>query len=392
MSDAVSAPLRIMFVIDCLGASGAERSTAALLPLLRARGHQVQVVTLYDSGFGDEDVLRSDGFNITPLTSTRYLGRVRELRERVQRFRPDIVHTALSASDLVGRAAAWRTGARVVSSVVNTPYDPRRFADQAIRPWKLRIVQLLDAATAHAFVTRLHAVSDGVADAAARTLRFDRSRITVVERGRSRDTLGEPSAGRRNRIRAQLGIADDVELVLSVGRHEYQKAHDDLVEAMAAVLSERAESRLLLAGRDGNATPALRAALAAHPDVDAATSVLGHRGDVADLMVAADVLVISSRYEGTAGVALEAMALECPIVCTDVEGVRGILDDMGNAVLVPVGSTDAIGRGIVGVLADGDLRSRLRARGRADFERRFTIDVAAEAMIAMYRSALRDHR
>lgn len=376
--------MKILYVIDSLGAAGAEQSTAAMMPLLRDRGHHVSVATLYEAGFGDEQRVRADGFDVRPLTATSVLGRVRELRARIRADRPDVVHTALFNADIVGRLAGWRTGARVVSSLVNTTYDTARGADPNLRRWKLRVVQVIDAVTGRLFVDRFHAVSDGAADVNAHDLRVPRTRIDVVHRGRSRDRLGVWSADRRAAVRASLGIADGVPLVLVAGRQEHQKAHVDLVAATTRLLARVPAARVLIAGREGNASGLLQAALAVAPNTAAAITMLGHRQDVPDLLCAADVLAIPSLYEGTAGVALEAMALRCPVVCTDMTGVRGVLTDGDNALLVPISNPDAMAAALERVVTDPALADGLRDRGLADFETRFAIEVAAAAMEAFY--------
>ena len=376
--------VRILFVIDSLGASGAEHSTATMMPLLRARGHEIAVATLYDAGFGDEDRIRGDGFDVRPLRSQRFVGRVRELRRRIRAERPDVVHTALFSSDIVGRCAGWRTDSKVVSSLVNTTYDSGRFTDPNVRRWKLRIVQLVDALTGRLMVDRFHAVSDGVAQVNAHDLRMAPSRISVVRRGRSRDQLGEWSVQRRLAVRASLGCGPTTSVVLAVGRQEHQKAHVDLVRAVPHLQSAVADVKVFIAGREGNASGVLAAALAVAPSSADVVELLGHRHDVADLLCAADVLAIPSLYEGTAGVALEALALRCPIVCTDLAGVRGVLRDGDNALLVPIGDPTALAAALTRTLSDTALAELLRTNGRADFEARFTIAGAAEAMEALY--------
>lgn len=384
--------MKILFVIDSLGASGAEHSTATLLPLLRDLGHEVSAATLYDAGFGDEERLRTAGFDVRPLRRRRYLGRVRELRARVRSERPDIVHTALFAGDMVGRVAAWRTGAKVVSSLVNTTYDVARTSDPNIRPWRLRVVQALDVLTGRVMVDRFHAVSAGVADVNARDLRVPRSRISVVQRGRSRGQLGVWSHERREAARAALGIDIAAKVVLAVGRQEHQKAHAELVATIPHLLANVDGLIVLIAGREGNASAALRDALQAHPEAKAVVTLLGHRHDVPDLLCAADVLAIPSLYEGTAGAALEAMALRCPVVCTDLAGVRGVLADGVNSVLVPVADSQAMADALARVLTDAELADRLRTTGLADFEDRFTIERAAAAMVEFYESVMAEGR
>ena len=183
---------------------------------------------------------------------------------------------------------------------------------------------------------------------------------------------------------AALGVSETSRVVLAVGRQEHQKRQIDLIAAAEAMLDRVPELRVLVAGKPGNATSALQQALADHPRAAAITTLLGHRDDVPDLLCAADVLAIPSLYEGTAGAAIEAMALRCPVVCTDVTGVRGILRDGDNAVLVPAADPAGLADGLVRALCDDQLAEALRRRGLADFEERFTVEAVATRMEELY--------
>jgi glycosyltransferase involved in cell wall biosynthesis len=387
-----SARVRILFVIDSLGAGGTERSTAALLPALRDLGHHVSVATLYEAGVGDEESVRALGFVVRPLAGRSYVARVRELRRRIVEFRPDIVHTALFDSDLVGRVAAWRTGAIVVSSWVNTPYDELRRRTLGRLRWKVTLAQALDAVTTHLCTVHVHAVSRGVAEANERALRINPDRVTVVERGRDPAVLGEWSVARRAAVRARLEIPAAATVVLAVGRQEQQKNHVDLVRAIDRLVDEMPSLLLLIAGRAGNATAALHECLDRHPRAAAVTTLLGHRLDVPDLLTAADVLAIPSIYEGTAGAAIEAMALRCPVVCTAVPGVAGILEHGRNALLVHPADPDALAAGLRQAVLDRDLADSLRDAGQRDFDARFTVGMAAQLMEQLYTAVLDEGR
>ena len=137
--------MRLLFVIDSLGASGAEHSTSVVLPLLRGRGHEIHVATLYDAGFGDEDRVRDQGFTVTPLRRTSWTGRLAELRRTVRAFDADVVHTSLFTCDVLGRLACLGLRAQVVSTLVSTPYCAERMADPAVARWKVGALQVVDA-------------------------------------------------------------------------------------------------------------------------------------------------------------------------------------------------------------------------------------------------------
>jgi glycosyltransferase involved in cell wall biosynthesis len=91
--------------------------------------------------------------------------------------------------------------------------------------------------------------------------------------------------------------------------------------------------------------------------------LLGRRDDVADLLRAADVAVISSVSEARALAAQEALLAGTPLVATAVGGIPGLVGEA--AVLVPPGDASRLGRALRSVLEDPALAERLREAGRA---------------------------
>jgi glycosyltransferase involved in cell wall biosynthesis len=166
-----------------------------------------------------------------------------------------------------------------------------------------------------------------------------------------------PASPQRDRaqVRAELGLDDATRLVLAVGRLAPQKDYPSLLEAAASF----GGARVTIAG-DGP----LRAELQARIDADGLNAVLlGHRSDVADLMAAADVFVLCSRWEARALVVQEAMRAGLPVVATAVGGTPELAG--GAALLVPPGDPAALAQAVKQVLADPAEHARLRAAGVA---------------------------
>lgn len=116
----------------------------------------------------------------------------------------------------------------------------------------------------------------------------------------------------RDTRRARLGLSPTAPLVIFAGRLEEKKGAD-LLPALAERLWDQAGATLVALG----AGP-LAARLAQHPATrrPGPLHLLGQVSDVADWLLAGDVLVLPSRLEGCPLIALEAMALGCPIVAT----------------------------------------------------------------------------
>ncbi|MBS2964695.1 glycosyltransferase [Actinocrinis puniceicyclus] len=180
--------------------------------------------------------------------------------------------------------------------------------------------------------------------------------------------LPEPTRGRAA-VRAELGVggpdrADRV-LVLAVGRLAPQKDYATLLQAVriwqdAWELTQSPQSvpRLVVAG-DGPLREQLQADVGRW-GLDA--QFLGHRTDVADLLAAADILVLSSAWEARALVVQEAMRAGVPVVATAVGGTPELVGDA--AILVPPRDPHEIAIAVQRLAQYPDDRARLAGLGR----------------------------
>lgn len=366
--------MKVVYVIDSLAGGGAERSLVEMVPHLVGAGVELTIAVLHDRG-GLRDAAVGGGASVTTVPAGGVVGRVRELRALFRSLRPDVVHTTLFDADLAGRLAARAAGVTVTGSLVNLHYGPES-RQPGVSAVKQRAVQALDAATAR-LAPRLHAVSSAVADVMAPRLRYPRDRIVVIPRGRDPERLGRRTPERRAAARAGLGVGDGEQVVLAVGRHEHQKGFDVLVDAMPEVLASCPDVTLRIAGKDGRETAGLRAA-AVGRGLDPDAVFLGERDDIPDLLCAADLFVLASRREGMPGALIEAMALEVPVLSSDLPVAQELLGD--SASFVRDGASWAAA--IVAALSSPSDTAGPRAR----FEEHFTVRGSALALASFWAS------
>jgi len=377
--------MRVLYIIDSLAPGGAERSLAALAPAYRARGIDLEVAYLRERA-GVQAELEAAGAQLVSLDGRGgRAGWMRRAMSHVRARRPELVHTTLFEADVVGRVAARLARVPVVSSLVNEEYGPEHLANPQLRRWKIRAVQVVDAATARLAV-RLHAVSTPVAETMARHLRVPRARIEVIPRGRDPHHLGERTDERRTRVRRSLGVDERDRVVLAVARQDYQKGLDVLLESLPILRGRCQRARLVVAGRGGDQTPLLERRLR-ELSLENDVRLLGERRDVPDLLCAADTFVLPSRREGFPGSVLEAMALQVPVVVTDLPTVRELVDDRC-AWIAPPDSPDSLAVALMEALGERERVAPKVAAARARFLSEFTIDRVADRMIAFYERAL----
>lgn len=377
--------MRVLTLIDSLAVGGAERSLAMMTPELVARGVDVHVAYLVDrEGVGPE--LEAGGATVHSLAGPR--GRFRAIGRTmrlIRELRPDVLHTTLFEADIVGRVAGRLSGVPTISSFVTESYGPEHYNNPEYSPIKVRGAHWVDVFTAR-LVTRFHAVSASAADVMSSRLRVSRHKIDVIHRGRDPKRIGVRSAERRNMARKSLGVDDDTPLILAVGRHYHFKGLDLVVHAMKDVLEVIPNCQLVIAGREGPATPELLAIAEADGTTDHLT-IAGYRSDVADIMCAADVFVLPSRAEGSPGVLIEAMALEVPTVASDIPSVRELVDtDCDVVVLAAFESPKEIADGIVELIQNPDRVAELTAAARERYLSRYTMSAIADETLELYRT------
>jgi glycosyltransferase involved in cell wall biosynthesis len=181
-------------------------------------------------------------------------------------------------------------------------------------------------------------------------------------------------------VRRELEVPIGAALLVTIARLAPQKGLDVLVDAVG---------RLSVAGVQVLAVVAGDGPLAARLSQDAAdraipVRLLGGRTDVADLLAAADLVVVPSRWEGQPLIVQEALLAGAAIVATDAGGTAEVAGD--GAVLVPPGDPAALATAIADLLADSVGLATLRQRARRRGQGLPSAEDALQAVIAVYQS------
>ena len=379
--------LKIVFVIDSLGTGGAEQDLAQILSQFGHDEVTPIVVSLRSREEGVQADLHRLGFDVRILNVSGLMAQVMALRKIIRTERPAVIETVLFNSDIAGRLAAIGTPVKVISRLVNTDYDVVRLHDPHIRAMRFRLARLIDGWTARHLTHHICANSNAVKTAAMRDLNIPAEKITVIKGSRDSIRLGQPSAQRRKQARMRLGLDEDQEVLINVGRQDYQKGQRYLLEATAMLASTRPRLILLVAGRTGDVSTELER-LRDRLGLKERVRFLGHRKDVSEILAAADLFVFPSFYEGLPGAVIEAMALGLPIVASDIQPVRETVEEGRNALLVKPASPTELASAIERLLEDCLTAQAFGRRGREIFDERFTLEQSMPRLLAFYRQVV----
>lgn len=186
--------------------------------------------------------------------------------------------------------------------------------------------------------------------------------------------------------------------LLFVGRLEYRKGIDVLLQAMTAVLEADPDVHLRVVGDDTQPGPDGITFRQAFLDSEAGrrwgehVTFDGRVDDEAlrEVYAACDIFVAPSRYESFGLIYLEAMREAKPVIACASGGVGEIVVDGETGLLVPPGDADALARAILRLLRSPELRRQMGAAGRRRFLERFTSEQMVEPTRDLYRRAMLD--
>jgi glycosyltransferase involved in cell wall biosynthesis len=190
-------------------------------------------------------------------------------------------------------------------------------------------------------------------------------------------------------VRAEFGLSDGETIVAMFARVAPQKDYETLIQAATLLRHSLWPLRLVIVG-DHSGHPDLRLhydrvrRLIAEADLADRFLFTGFRDDTRRLMLAADVCLLSTHFEGLPLVILEAMALGRPCVATAVDGIPEMLDDDVTGLLYPLRDAAALADRLIRLASDRALAQRLGAAARAEARRRFGQEQFASKIFDLY--------
>ena len=377
MGDQAMTGMRILELCTEFGGGGIARHVLDLSQSLREMGHEI---TCAGSAGVLLDKNMDPGFFALPIASvsdagggvpSRIVGAfrcARVLRTRLHRQPVDLVHCHESAPALVARLATL--GMRI----------PILLTYHGSEPGRVRQFGAIARRCAQMVVTPSRRCAEDLHYRGG----VPRDRLRVI--GLGIKPAPEADSGLVSQIRSELLGEDGKTLVVVVARATYQKGLDILVRVVAQVLRSRNDVHFVVAG-EGPLLDSIRA-LAREQKVDAYMHFAGHVASPYTLLHAADLFLLTSRWEALPISIVEAMRAGLPVVAADVGGVRELVDSETGAV-VPMGDVGAFSDHVLRIAAADDLRAQMsRAALKRGQEERFSPAFVHKEFERLYRATL----
>ncbi|MHB9143916.1 MAG: glycosyltransferase [Symbiobacteriia bacterium] len=362
--------MKIAFVLPNLEFGGAELALLSLATLMAEKGKPFDVLLIVGSRKGDLTGRVPPSVRVVELGVPNLSKGLLRLRRTVTAESVDVLFSAMPHGNLLALLAAFplRKPRVVISEHGNVAAGLLE-----LRPIKRRVLLTL-MRLLYPRAAAVLAVSPGLAKEVEQTLGVRTERIHVV-----RNPVLMP--GWREQAASQVqqpwfAPMHETPVLLWVGRMVESKGLSDLISVFQKVRQNRV-ARLVLIG-DGparNQTSALVESMGLSDDV----AFFGFQANPFQFMRAADLFVLSSRWEGFGNVLIEAMACGLPVVSFACDhGPKALIQHGVNGLLAPPRDSEALAEAALQVLAQPQLRASLVQAGKKTAEAFEAHSVAAE--------------
>lgn len=304
--------MKILYVITGLGQGGAERVVCDLADRMYESGYEVKIVYLIGDIFTrpihTEIELIKVGLNGVAALPLAYF----RLSKIIKNYNPDVVHSHMVHANIFARLVRITTSIKKLICTAHSNDEGGR-----LRMLAYRFTHNLADLTTN--------VSNKAVQAFIEKKAVPGSDIITTYNGIDLSKFFYKSKA-RSKIFNELNLNADSYLILTVGRLNESKDYPNLLHAFKTLKNKSTgDIKLIIAG-DGELRSEIEKIideLGLKQDIH----LLGRRNDISDLMSAADLFVLSSKYEGFGLVVAEAMACKTLVVATDCGGVAEVLNN-----------------------------------------------------------------
>ena len=366
----------VLFIIDSFEQGGSERQAMQLLTQLHASGQcRVHLACLQNRGSlrAEADQLGIGEINEYALNSFYDLNFAKQLRRLVRFIKEneiDVVHTHCFYTNIFGMTGAFLAGvrARVTSKGetdgFRTPMQKR--AERASFRLSHRVI-------ANCLVVQNQLIREGVSPA----------KIIQHYNGLDLERLKVRAGLRREEALAAFGLPPERRYLSIVANlRNPVKDHPMFLRAAARVRAAIPDAGFAIAG-EGELMEGLRK-FAGQLGIEEDVFFLGRCDNVADLLFASEIGVLSSKAEGFANAILEYMAAGLPVVATDVGGAREAIAEGETGYTVASGDDELMAARIIELLNEPQRARAMGERGKLVAAEKFSCDRHLKNTLELY--------
>ncbi len=395
--------LRVVQYTGCLYSGGAERQLCNTAIGLHQRGHVCTVRTQHDlenehghylpllaqhnidagrAGRGrlvNSEALARVRWDLVAVAPEAVRSYVANLAMELAADPPDVLHAWLDHPNVIAALAGIAAGVPCILLSTRN-YNPTHFPRFYL--------PFVDWYRVVASSRRVHWLANSHRGAAsyAAYVGIDESRFHIVFNGLFREHFDRPTPAQRRAARQRLGLPTEAPVVAVVNRLDEEKQPELMLKVITLLRERLPKVRVIVAG-SGPLEARVREIIARR-NLEQTVTLLGRVSDVVEIMSAADVLLLTSRYEGCPNVALEAQHIGVPVVATDAGGTADAVSHGATGYISSVDDVAALVIGLQRLLTSGAMREQFAVAAQEYVDACFNLDQMVDLTCRVYEQAL----
>lgn len=375
----------VLFIVDSFEQGGSERQALQLLRQLHESGQcKVHLAVLQDRGSlrAEAEAMGIGEIFEYPLTSfydLNFLRQLGRLRRYIKANKIDVVHTHCFYTNIFGMTGAFLSDVR---GRVTSKGETDGFRSPIQKRAERVSFRMAHRVIANCLVVQTQLIREGVSPA----------RIIQHYNGLDLDRMKVEPGLKRDDVLAEFRLPIEparrfVSIVANL--RNPVKDHPMFLRAAARVHAAVPDAAFVIAG-EGELMPGLRE-LAQQLGIADDVFFIGRCENVATLLFASDIGVLSSKAEGFANAILEYMAAGLPVVATDVGGVREAIVEGETGFIVASGDHEKMADRIIDIFNDAERARSMGVLGRSIVEARFGCEHHLRNTLELYAELLSAH-
>jgi len=364
--------MKILHILNEIKFSGAEVMLRIAAPIITKNGFDLHVLSTGDDIGEYANILGSAGYAVHHISFKKSPKYFIALYRLLLKEEFDVVHIHPERAFFWHALVAKIAGAKTIIRTVHSVFLFSGF---------LKLKRTLQRFVASQILgVKFIAIGSSVAEVEEKV--FHNNTLLIPNWIEPKRFLPARHNDERNKLRAKFSISPSDMVVVSVGSCSEVKNHKAIIVAVAELQRSLKNITYLHVG-DG---PMLQEEIdfAGANGVSEIIRFLGQMKDVRQALIASDIFVMASKYEGLGVSSLEAMSCGLPVVNYDVYGLKDVVKNGKGGFLVEPNPT-ALAKSIKELAMNDDLRERMGAEARDSVLSNFNMQESLEKLIKLYR-------
>ena len=377
---------RIVWMIDSLMPGGAEQLLLTILENFDHESFDIGVLALQirrGNPIADEMERMGIAVDLAPsqIRNLRNPIKLVRLFLYVKNLSPDLIHTQLEHSDILGNIFAKVLGIPSVSTLHTLEVAKNiRFAHLRLRLKWFILKYFCDTIVTVSEKTREHHLRFG---------KLPESKTITIYNGIQLSRFQNHNSTQIEETKRNLGLSSNCHVITTVAVLREPKGIQFMIKAMPEILRHEPNLTYLIVG-DGVYDSQLKNLVV---DLGLQKQVIftGYRSDIPDILKVSDLFVLPSLGDALPTVLIEALAAEIPIIATIVGGIPEIINDGENGLLVSPADPEMLAEACLKILRDVEFSQRLRYKGAETAKNRFDIKIQVEKLETIYNDLINQY-